>query len=146
MSLHRYGLLLAGLVFINGSINAQTVYRWVDEHGQTHFSEHSRPGMKDESLTLRVTPARLPIRHSDENHTSTPPMTQSAPPAPEKTVDVSPAQAQQLCLDARQALSVLSERYSRRFIQPDGSVRPLTDDERNAQSRTANDAIARYCR
>ncbi|MBE0482654.1 MAG: DUF4124 domain-containing protein [Bacterioplanes sp.] len=147
MGFYRSSLLLIGLLSMAAITHAQTVYRWVDEHGQTHFSEHPRPGMNDESITLKVTPARPATQGDHHEQGNTQSVTTRTPPQePEKTVALSPAQAQQLCRDARQALTLLSERFNRRFVQPDGSVRPLTDEERAAQTRTANDAIARYCR
>ncbi len=145
--LRRYWLSLFFLLFSASTLQAHTVYRWVDEQGQAHFSERPRPGMNDERIQLRVTPAAPSSQPDHTSETKTTPTSKPvSQPTSEKTVEVSPAQAQQLCRDAQQILTMMNERFNRRFIQPDGSVRPLTDEERAAQTRTANDAIARYCR
>ena len=132
------------LVFAALPTLAEQVYRWVDDKGQVHFGAMP-PHEKErqaQAYELRVTPPSstpLPEKKTDK------------PASPEESKDtelkgsVSAEDAKKYCDEGRNYKATLSEDFSRRYTQPDGTVRPLTDAERAAEVKKADDIVKRYC-
>ncbi|GGY46115.1 hypothetical protein GCM10011297_18680 [Bacterioplanes sanyensis] len=121
---------------------AEKIYRWVDENGQVHFSSQPRRGVDQDRYDVRIDrvepPAEQTETETDSNET---PQQETA-----ATSGVDDAQAKELCDNARRVKDLISTNFSRRYRQEDGSVRPLTDEERKSKLETANQRIKDYCR
>ncbi len=137
-----FTLLLATVCL---TIQADTMYRWVDEKGQTHFSNlpPADKAKNTEEYKMRVSnPADkvdgYKINTDKENKTAT----ETSESSEQK---VSKAEADAACAKARKHKEVVSTNYSTRFKQEDGEYRPLSDEQRATQIRRADEQIAKYC-
>jgi hypothetical protein len=127
---------------------AAQVFKWVDDKGQVHFG-----AMPPESKTQKaevyevkvMPPSNSPVTSSSQ----TPEGKQDDPTEENKVTElkgsVSAEDADQYCKQGRDYKQTLSGSANRRFTQADGSVRPLSDEERAAEQKKADDIIARYC-
>lgn len=141
------GLLAVLMISTSVSALAEKVYRWVDENGQTHFSSLPPEGnnKKAEEYRLKVSPASTGVEGykigtQDQKNTE-----KKADEAISTKASVSKEEADAACKKAKEYKATLSANYSRRFKQEDGSFRPLTDDERGAEMKKADDLISQYC-
>ena len=59
----RRALILAAAVVSLAAAPAHAIYKWVDEKGVTHFSEHPPPdGRKSQKVEPKVTPPSGPVK------------------------------------------------------------------------------------
>jgi hypothetical protein len=120
--------------------NANKVYKWTDENGQVHFSSHPPRSLDKDVYNVRVDKA------ADAPPAKPATVAKPAPAAKEEKAAISNEQATKYCQQAKDAKAKLSENFSRRFKQDDGSFRPLTDKERADMMKSANEAITAYCK
>ncbi|WP_430461682.1 DUF4124 domain-containing protein [Thalassolituus sp. LLYu03] len=139
---------LLSLLLIGVSVNAlaEKVYRWVDENGQTHFSALPPEGVSDaEQYKFKVNKPSVSAAKSNDGKAE-----DNKAPAAEKAVEtkasVSAEEAAAACKQARDYKTTLATNFNRRFKQEDGSFRPLTDNERSAENKKADELITSYCR
>lgn len=127
------------------------IYHWVDENGQTHFSSHppKERAKSAEQYQLQVTPPS-----SSRVNTPSPPAHQSYEERQAEAQEEAKAREQaakeralrqQTCAKGKKYKEVLGGNTSRRFKQPDGSYRPLTDEERATEMARAEKAITDHC-
>lgn len=126
---------------------ADKVYRWTDDNGQVHFG--NRPpahNQQAEEMVIRThTPSSTPAPEEDAKTGQANNKSAEAEPATEEKPSIDPEIAARNCRVATEQKKLLSENYNRRFKQPDGEVRPLTDAERNSRLKQMNAAIKKYC-
>ncbi len=127
-------LLLMALWLPSHTALAEKIYRWVDEDGQVHFSSQPRRGVDDDTYNVQI------------NRVIPPQLEEESPPEEETISGVSVEQAQSLCANAREVKELLSSELNRPFTREDGTVRPLTDEERKSKLEAANQRIKDYCR
>lgn len=123
---------------------AEKIYRWTDENGQTHFGSQPPRELREpaESVTIK-------IPRSSDTGNAVAEKKPEAVQAPQKTTDtteIDTEEAASRCKQAREHKQVLAENYNRRFNMPDGEARPLTDEERAGQNKLADELIQKYCR
>lgn len=142
----QYTLALFILAQVSTTAFAEQVYRWVDDKGQVHFG--AMPPQKQqqqaEIYNLQVTPPSstpLPPKKDPQAQQAAEPQSQET----ELKGSIAAEDAKKYCDEGRNYRSTLSEDFSRRYTQPDGSVRPLTDAERAAEMKKADDIVKRYC-
>jgi hypothetical protein len=130
-------LLLMALWLPSHTALAEKIYRWVDEDGQVHFSSQPRHGIDQDRYDIKFDKVEAPQPGSSEID-----KTQES----DSSVSmVSEEKARELCENAQEIKEQISD-PSLYFRQADGSVRPLTDEERKSKLETANQRIKDYCR
>ena len=132
---------------------AQTMYRWVDEKGVTHFSEHPPADARNEKKATKVTPKVTPPSGGgayDPNAWKT-----KEAAAKKARVDRSQqadAQAQDeakkaaACERARNDIATLQATMPIFKTNPDGSRVYMEDKTREAELARAREMEARACR
>ncbi len=133
-------------------VQAEKIYRWTDAKGQVHFS--SQPPRDNNAEKLNV--KGQPQLGSDAAHAAAPATaltnaaTNDGTAANSQSKTTIPAsidakQAQENCRIATEHKKNLSENYSRRYQQADGSFRPLSDSERSEQNAKMDEMIKKFC-
>lgn len=134
----RYTLTLA-LLSLFGAAHAQDqVYHWIDAKGISHYADAPPPG--DDSAVREVTINRQPLPAARNADTVA-----SAAPAPPSTQSIADSR-KQLCERARQNLTTLQGQTD--VVQDtdgDGVNELLDADQRQAEVKRAEGAIAVYC-
>ncbi|UXD86661.1 DUF4124 domain-containing protein [Thalassolituus hydrocarboniclasticus] len=127
------------------TVQADKMYRWVDENGQTHFS-NLPPADKAKNAEEYKVRVSKPADKVDGYQISTDKVKETTTEASESSEPkVSKAEAEAACAKARKHKETVSTNYSTRFKQEDGEYRPLTDDQRAKQIKLADEQIAKYC-
>ena len=142
MSYPRAWLCVAGGMLAVGTVCGQTVYKWVDTSGVTHYSEQP-PASRHTVMTL----------HAPTPDSQAAPATTAPPPADATTLlnAANIAFRKQACATAQDNLKVLS---GHGVVVTTGTVsqpadfegaRKLPDDQRVAEKAKAQKDIATYC-
>ena len=131
---------------------AQTMYKWKDEKGVTHFSEHPPADAKAEKGATKVTPKVVPPSGGgayDPNAWKTrdadAKKRQIERGKGEQAEAKDREQRQAACNRARSRLSMLQNTQILYRDQPDGKRTYMDDSERNAEMGRARDAIREHC-
>ena len=136
-----------------GGVGAQTMYKWVDEKGTTHFSEHPPADAKTEKKASKVTPKVTPPASSGAYD----PNAWKGKEAESKKRSVERGQqAQSEAKDASKRAEICDRARSRlAFLQnsgaifrdnPDGSRVFMEDKQREAEIVRARDVANEACR
>lgn len=133
-------LMLAGL-----SAHADTYYRWVDDRGNPVHSD--RPPPMGTPYEVVSTGSNL-VRHVDADEGAVPATTeptvgnnfQQVPDKPQP-VKKNPEQ----CKRAQENLETLNTKVRIQIRNDQGEIRPLSEEEKEAQRKQAIDAIAVHC-
>jgi hypothetical protein len=142
--LQSYLLLLTILAtsgFSTSSIGKETLYKWVDTNGVTHYSAN-RP-MEQTAEKLAITddsPSGIdPTEDTEAENTEVIPVSVAEPQAPSQ-------KNPQKCAQARLQLQQMAEHA--RIRAPDettGEPRFLTEQEKEARMATTKDQIQLFC-
>lgn len=135
------------------SCSAQTMYKWVDEKGTTHFSEHPPPDEKTEKKASKVTPKVIP----PGNPAAYDPKGWKAQDAELRKRQIDrgardKAEAQDnekraaACERARSRLATLTNSTRIFRDNPDGSRTYYDDAQREAEVARAREAADQSCR
>lgn len=144
-------LLTALFLLASQAALASKIYRWVDADGQTHFGSQPPEQVHNaEELNLRIQPPSSTGQTTTENSTngsaeSSEQPTDEAQAEPTKPA-IDPEVAARNCRLAKERIDQLSVNFNQRYKQADGTVRPLTDAERAAQTKQMNEVIQKYCK
>jgi hypothetical protein len=145
-------LTLAFVLLVPALCCAQTMYKWVDEKGVTHFSESPPPDEKTEKKAIKVTPKVTPAGNPgayDPNAWKT-----RDAEARKRQVDRGKAEVadakdkekrQEACNRARSRLSSLQNTQVFYKDNPDGTRSFMDDKTRDAEMARAQEAIREYC-
>jgi hypothetical protein len=132
---------------------AQTMYKWVDEKGVTHFSESPPPDEKTEKKATKVTPKVVPPSGGaayDANAWKS-----KEAEAKKRQVDrgqqeqasaKDAAKQAELCDRARSRLSFLQNTHIIYRDNPDGSRTFMEDKQRDAEIARAKEVADQACR
>ena len=132
---------------------AQTMYKWVDEKGVTHFSETPPPDAKTEKKATKVTPKVVPPSGGGAYD----PNAWKAKEAEAKKRSVDRGQQQQTeardaakraeqCDRARARVAFLKDVNVLFRTNPDGTRTYLEDKQREAEIAQAQQAVNETCR
>lgn len=136
------GLLLASTMSQAG------IYRWQDSHGVTHYSQS--PPTVEAYQTVKGPPppprgANTATSPSQGNGGQTqPPQAQQQAQA-DQAETLSPAQRQQKCTYEQNRLASLQRRPRVLLKYPDGHVKRLSEEERQAEITNTQNRIDHYC-
>ncbi|MGK0673114.1 MAG: DUF4124 domain-containing protein [Halothiobacillaceae bacterium] len=136
----RHAFTLPLLLAVLAAPCQAAIYKWVDERGVTHYTEHPPASGKGQEIQPRVPP----------------PATPAAPPAakaPRTTEQTSPHEVMAIpaekmaeqCRNARQRLQQL-EASPRLLIKgPDGEMQRVPEEERQRMMDEERKRIQLYC-
>lgn len=126
----------------------QTTWRWLDSEGKVTYGDHPPNG--SEATQIRIStgtsssnPGEASKAAVDENTEGGEPSTTDAKTPSQLAMN--PEQSKALCLQARTNLIVLNEHAMIRQVDESGEKRILTEEEKQAQIKTAQDIIKNYC-
>lgn len=144
--------LALGVVLLVSALGAaaQTMYKWKDEKGVTHFSEHPPPD--DKSKATKVTPKVTPPGNPGAYN----PDAWKAKDAEAKKRQLERGKGEQAeakdrqqreaaCNRARARLAMLQNTHVIYRDNPDGTRTFMEDKQRDAEMEKARDAIRESC-
>lgn len=124
---------------------ATPIYKWVDQNGQVHFAGQPPLNQEAELINLQLPrTSTTAIATDNQEATSTQPE-QATPAATPKISKEEQQRRQRNCQIALKNKELLSANFNRRYQQEDGSVRPYTDEERQAKLTEAQALIKEFC-
>ncbi|MDK2778720.1 MAG: DUF4124 domain-containing protein [Pseudomonadota bacterium] len=138
------------LFSLSTQVAAEKIYRWTDDNGQTHFGSQPPRDIEQqkqaEEYDVKVSqPAagteayRIPLKTDKPEEAA----------AEEEVLTTKSSltreEAEAGCKKARDYKRLVTTNYSRRFKQEDGVYRPLTDEQRAAEIKKADEMIDYYC-
>ena len=132
---------------------AQTMYKWVDEKGVTHFSESPPPDAKTEKKATKVTPKVVPPSGGGSYDPNA--WKGKEAEARKRSVDKGQqeqaeakdaAQRAETCNRARSRLSFLQNTHVIYRDNPDGSRTFMEDKQRDAEIARAKEVADQACR
>ncbi len=139
------------LALLGNPAVADGYYRWVDDQGQTHFSQRPPEGRASEyvSRTTGRTISSPPPRDAAPVEAPPAPVA-DAPPAESEAADIDsiqglPERDSEQCRQAREALEILDGHPRIRARGSDGEVRVLSQEEREAQRQQVQEVIDLHC-
>lgn len=143
-------LCLIGSIMLTQPLLAKT-YKWVDENGVTQYTATPPPTGDFKAIKAPSKPAVDPAKAQSElekrleaftkRKDDTNKAQKEADDAATKT-----AESKKNCEQAKKNLNLLITKVRVRYKEKDGSSRYLTDDEREANMKRAQDAIKKYCK
>jgi len=153
MSIQRFTPLLPFIVLVATAQAADGVYKWVDDSGEVVYSQFppSDQQRQPEILKPPPPPAESPDRARDRLNQQLQQYEDNREDrelAAEKAAEDSQKAeiARQRCQAARHNLQGINGRARQLFRAPDGQVRRLTDEERQAQRAELEQIIAKDCK
>ncbi len=129
---------------------AQTMYKWVDEKGVTHFSEHPPPGERKASkVTPKVVPPSNPSAYDPQGWKSR--EAESKKLRVDRGLqDQSEAKDRErraaACERARSRIAFLQNTHRIHRDNPDGTRTYLDEAQREAEIARSREAASEYCR
>ena len=149
MSTFNKGLVVATILMAASLPVHATFYKWVDDHGVTQYSQ--RPPSSGDYQSMR-SPAPASDSDSPQPQPQTPPAGQDpvASPAETPPPDVQALARQRMakrqnCQLARQRLSQLENHARLRYKAADGSVRVMSEAEKQAKLMETRRMMAEMC-
>lgn len=125
---------------------AAKIYHWVDEKGQPHYSENPPRDMKSEALNVRATGRASAAASSPSSASTKKPINKAEASEQEGLIAEHSAEDKaKYCQQSQTLMKQMSENTQRRFEQPDGSYRKLTEAEIADYRAQAQAGIESYC-
>ncbi|MDJ0880861.1 MAG: DUF4124 domain-containing protein [Gammaproteobacteria bacterium] len=139
-------LLIPVLIFTSSSY-AAGIQKWVDDNGQVHYGDSPPAKTQTESVRVSRPPSNpgkaLPRFTGSQDDTSATANadedTASAPPETSEEV------AQKQCEQAKKDLSTLNRTSRVRLRMDDGTIRYMTDEEREERKKLSEEDIKQFC-
>ncbi len=144
------------LLFIIGSFAlAETAiaktYKWVDEYGVTQYTATPPPSGNFKTIKPPSKPAVDPVKAQGDFEKRLKAFNERldvSKKAKKEADDLAAkkADAKKKCAQAKNNLNLIQTKVRVRYTEKDGSTRYLTDDERAANLKRAQEAIKSYCK
>ncbi|WP_353405825.1 DUF4124 domain-containing protein [Pseudoteredinibacter isoporae] len=136
--------LATGLIS-NDALAAKKFYKWVDKDGVTHYSERPPRGQKAQVVTTyagRGTPATSAAPKADEEDSQE---TNKQEAAAQQSEPAAPTKNPRICQSARRNLDILERSNRVRLQDENGELKTLSNEEKEKQRRTAQQAVEQHC-
>lgn len=139
-------LLVLALGFSASNSSAAKIYHWVDEQGRSHYSENLPRDKLAETMNVKA----AGVGSAGSGSATTSEKESAAPKKAEQALttlkaEVSPEDKAKYCQQSRQLMQQMNGNVQRRFEQPDGSYRKLTEGEISEYKVQAQEGISNYC-
>ncbi|WP_461538756.1 DUF4124 domain-containing protein [Spongorhabdus nitratireducens] len=147
----RYFLIFtitAKLLVCSSFLSAEILYKWNDKDGITHFGAHPpTEAINIETVEIEDTPGDTEAKSWQTIRQEQQASDKAAQDATslDQALDAARKDKNALCQQAKQARIDLESRHRVRLQQEDGSYRVLSQEEKEAQIKQAEEAIAEYC-
>lgn len=142
-----WGLILgAGLLAASASGLAATMYKWTDSEGNVHYSQNPPPQGGFQKMAPPPPPA-APAPEAAPPQAAEPAAKQPADGAAQEEAErkrLEASVAKHNCETARKNLEIYTA--FRRVMNDKGEIIILSDEERAAKIKEANEMIQKYCR
>lgn len=144
----KYLIITSLLMLFSTSALCQKIYKWTDANGVTHYS--SQP--HENAAEFRVGTA-VPEPATEPSAAATPEQP-AAEPEPAPAADEQPtysereirAEERRVCEQARRNVATIESRPRIRESGPDGEIRYLSDEERQAKLDQSQTLVDKYCK
>lgn len=146
-----FWLALCLLMISTASFSEQGywAYKWVDETGSTHFSQVPPPPPAPAEI-IKINPSAAITPIVSEFETAEPEADATEQNEQQQTSEDQLAQQQQAfaenCKIAKENKQLYQDNPGRRFIDADGNVTRLTEEERQAKIQESQKQIDFYCK
>lgn len=141
--------LFAAISSFCAAAAAGPMYKWVDENGETHYTQSPPPaGIQGQEMAPPPPPADAARQQEDldrleKNLDSTEETRQKD--AKKQAEDAEYAAQKKLkCTQARERL-MKAQRPRTNFVDADGSVRRASEEERQQQIKESEDQVKEFC-
>lgn len=120
--------------------DSNDIYKWIDGHGITHYSQLPPTGYP---FTLIKSPANNSTGIPSSG-TQSPPAASSTPqPQPVKRAEI--PDIKQRCEIARKDILTLQSARRIRVVKPDGQVEWLNENQRASNLKNAQNFVSHFC-
>jgi hypothetical protein len=135
------------LAMLSSTSHAAKIYHWVDEQGRSHYSENLPRDKQAEAMNVKPAGTGSPSSSSVSSSQKTNKDNAAKTTTDAKTLkaEVSAEDKAKYCQQSRQLLQQMNGNVQRRFEQPDGSYRKLTEAEIAEYKAQAQEGINNYC-
>jgi hypothetical protein len=144
--MNKLKIVTALILFFLATISkGEPIYKWVDEHGITHYSAATPKDKK--TLQLKSQPAAPATQGKNEQPTLKDPQAKgSLKPAPQETADnQQKTDHEKRCAIAKQRLSILQQQSRQFRANSKGEKESVDDDERNEDTQKMKEEIENNC-
>ena len=145
-------VLLLGAILFAVSLSAHAaLYKWVDADGVTQYTQTPPPSGRFQELHSAPPPASRSISEQQPAEASpeeqdAPAATAETPPQDDQSQVEQQAAREQNCHLARERLSQLENHARLRYKAADGSVRVMSEEEKQAKLTETRTMITESCR
>ncbi|OUR63956.1 hypothetical protein A9Q79_09415 [Methylophaga sp. 42_25_T18] len=138
------------LLSIAATLVHADVYKWVDEEGQTHYSQQAPVGQETELLKAPPPPASLPADAQSKidqliNEQNEARYEQKRQAAEQQQTLKQQEQQETNCKRSQENLQKFLDNPGRRYKQADGTVTRLAEEERQKRIQEFKLDINEYC-
>jgi hypothetical protein len=152
--MNRYLTLTCVLLALASGIHAaskDTIYKWVDDNGEVHYTQVPPQNREYETLKQASAPADDPDRIRSGLKEQVDAMDKAQEERKEEVKDAEQwsniqKRRRENCEIAKKNLANLHQGGNKAFMTPDGEVIRLTDDERQRRIDEANKQIEENCK
>lgn len=145
----RKALLVIGVVSITSTVMAEgvVVYKWIDENNVVHFSQHQPQHVNFEQVTVFGAAQKPTATKSALASAVSPANVTDSNQSPQNELNESSIKNQDIerCEAATKNIETLKTFENIQFTAEDGSVRVLTEKEKEQQLRINQTHVEVYC-
>ena len=148
MPMPHYFFILTMMLAFSSSLPAEILYKWKNQEGVTHFGAHpptEATNVETVEVEHTATDSETKSWQTIRQEQQTSDKTAADAASFDQALDSARKQKDTLCKQAKQARIDLESRHRVRLKQEDGSYRVLSQEEKEAQIKQAEEAIAEYC-
>lgn len=142
-SICRIAALLAAAILMPAAQASESVYKWVDDEGVTHYS-HQPPANRDAQLitpdgTIGPAPASEPSSQGSQQGDA------ASGEDEDEGGNEGPQNMTEFCNQVRERISTLDGEGPVSVRQPDDSLEQLSDEERAQRLEQARSQLQQHC-
>lgn len=126
------------------------VYKWIDEEGQTHYSQQAPVGQETQLIKAPPPPATLPADAQNKidqliNEQNEARYDRARQAAQQQQTIQQQEQQEANCVRSKENLQKFLDNPGRRYKQADGTVTRLAEEERQKRIQEFKQDIKEYC-
>jgi hypothetical protein len=137
---------LAALLLSSAWPVSAEIYQWKDERGDTVFSQHPPRDVPSQVVNPHVSKPSAEAMEKLKAQTTPPPQPEAAPQAAAAAPEPSAAERKANCEKARKILSQLESSTRLRYVNEQGDLSFLSEDERQSRMKSAQESIKSWCK
>lgn len=147
----KYFAIWAVLLAMAGGVQAEKIYKWVDEDGQIHYSSQKPPGQETETVKVsrgpKVTATETKDNEQDAKQAQAEQEAAADAQAKAQLAKADAANMKRLCEQARKNLAALNATVRvRKVDEKTGETIRMDDNQRLEAMKNAQKGISEYCK